>query len=78
MKKISTNLDSLNTSTSSMETMPIEINPISKYVYALPQRRWPWGGGHKFGWAFGHLGRECLPRGAELTSWQGECAFIRE
>jgi hypothetical protein len=68
MKTISTNLDSINTSTSSMETMSIEITPISKYVNALPRGRWPWGGGHKFGWALEHLGKECFPQGAELTS----------
>jgi len=35
MKKISTNLDGPNTSTSSMETMPIEITHASKYVNVL-------------------------------------------
>jgi hypothetical protein len=35
MKKISTDLDSLNTSTSSMETMPIEITFALKYVKVL-------------------------------------------
>jgi hypothetical protein len=62
MKKISTDLDSINTSISSMETMSIEITPISKYVNALPRGRWPWGGGQKFGWALEHLGKECFPK----------------
>jgi hypothetical protein len=49
-------LDGLNTPTSSMETMPIEITTISKYVNALPLGRWLRGDGHKIGWALGHLG----------------------
>jgi hypothetical protein len=45
MKKISINLDGLNTSISSIETMHNEITPASKYVNALPQGKWPQGGG---------------------------------
>jgi hypothetical protein len=38
----------------------------------------PEGGGHKFGWALVQLSRECLPRGAELTSQWEEGTFPRE
>ncbi len=41
MKKISTDLNNLNTSTSSMETMPIEITLALKYVNVLPYEWWP-------------------------------------
>jgi hypothetical protein len=40
-KKNSTNLDGLNTSTSSMETMPIEITLALKYVNVCPEEGGP-------------------------------------
>jgi hypothetical protein len=76
IKKISIDLDGPNTSTSSMETMHAEITHALKYVNALPRGRLPQKGNQKFGWAFGHLGEECLPQGAELTSWRGEGAYL--
>jgi hypothetical protein len=41
MKKVLTDLDNPNTSTSSMETMLIEITPTSKYVNVFARGRWP-------------------------------------
>jgi hypothetical protein len=41
MKKVLTDVGNPNTSTSSMETMLIEITPTSKYVSVLPWGRWP-------------------------------------
>jgi hypothetical protein len=49
MKRILTNLDGPNTSTSPMETMHTEITPASKYVDVSPRGKWPQGGGQKFG-----------------------------
>jgi hypothetical protein len=51
MKKISTNLDGPNTSTSSMETMPIEITHASKYVNVLlwGKQLEIWVGSREFG-----------------------------
>jgi hypothetical protein len=40
-EKNSTDLDGLNTSTSSMEIRHVEITLASKYVNALPRGRWP-------------------------------------
>jgi hypothetical protein len=61
-----------------METMPTKITHALKYVNVLPQERCSQGGGQKIGWAFWHLGEECLLQGAKLISQWGEGAFPRD
>ncbi len=73
MQTIWSDLDGLNSSTTSLELVPIQITHVSKYINVLPQ-----GGGLgeavESPWC--KFPREGFPWGVEMTSQWGEGAFL--